>query len=656
MQIDNSPVYRPQEFQTRFLYPFMFQRGEVPAATNAFLSAQSTRFEGGQGLHLWEKIEPIEFYREELFDYSLDYLFSHRLDSGCTYLRFNPALANQWFQGVHVTLPRLGKLPEQCIKLKEPAFIELFLSNHGVGVLSVLLQPLLSEKESPKEVIVAFNYLLTHSHRYPPVEFHCPHLQEDEEKWSQLSQEDRDRIPPPPDATLPILQRIGRKGCSFALGELIEGDCLLRPCDIANLPRLLQQLNDKNNPVSRFLGENAHLQKCLEGVSPNSVISSREAKQFIDALNRVLRDRPPFYEPSRFAKVSISPDLKGIIEQRHRGEARLRIHRALFEAAFPDTCTGYKSDNLMTPLETHGLLRAQDRLAVYTTVRFDETVDLKDTRVREDVFPFLSTLAQIEEPGHAGAVSDLPCVTHAVQNRRHWASVSLLGAAHLCADQPDNHSFNSDRLPHLTQKYFIPFLLATLQRLTLQKLIDDANEVVRDPNQNTPEGIAKLREHFLNFSVDGFFTQISSRAAVHRYYQLCQEGLGVFQALEALQRAFGEIESRQTDARQIKIAEDLHRNALATQATQHSINEQLITVARVQVKLEVLEVLIFAIYGGELGHLLLPEHHSELKQYLFVLGGTLIGILLGLFILRPSWRHFLDHWGASPRREDSIKK
>jgi len=109
------------------------------------------------GLPLWQPAEPEEYYRHELLDHSMDYLFSHHLATGCAYLRLNDAVTNQCFpyQRLELVLPRLSGLPERILHLKAPVQIERFLSNCGVGVLSLLLMSELPHNAASSDTITA---------------------------------------------------------------------------------------------------------------------------------------------------------------------------------------------------------------------------------------------------------------------------------------------------------------------------------------------------------------------------------------------------------------------------------------------------------------------------------------------------------------------
>ena len=301
----------------------------------------------------------------------------------------------------------------------------------------------------------------------------------------------------------------------------------------------------------------------------------------------------------------------------------------------------------------------QDRLSVYTCVLFDESVDLNIQAARSSILPLLSKLGQVEEPEHAGPVEDEAVISNGILNRRHWAGVGILGAVNLCADQSDNHPFNTERMTRLKWKYFTPFLLALMQRLILHKLTDEANEVVLDPRRVTAQGIRALHEHFLNFLVNGCFEQITSREAVQQYYDICRHGLRIGPALSALQQAFADIDAR---AIQQSMHEQLSASAgsqssmeqLLTRSKemQESMDDHLQTVARVQTKLEFLEILILGAYGAEVGHLLTPAHaETNAKGLWYIIGWALGFIVTGVLIMQ-----LMDRKHKGSNKDKKIKR
>jgi hypothetical protein len=227
-------------------------------------------------------------------------------------------------------------------------------------------------------------------------------------------------------------------------------------------------------------------------------------------------------------------------------------------------------DELLAPLRADEALRfraVQPMLSVYTVALFGPEVDLGRADVRDRLAPFLSALVQIEEPGHAGA-SEV-AVAHALLNRRHWAAVGQLGAAHLIADQPpppgqEEHPYNRSRLPRVRDKYFIPYLMALLQRLVLHRSIETASTVLKAKGRRRGHDLARFRENLLRFAVDGHFNEVSTREVLHRYYGVAQQGLDAPTAWEEIRLAIAELHAWESEARQRRLVRKVSRNVRHT--------------------------------------------------------------------------------------------
>jgi hypothetical protein len=218
---------------------------------------------------------------------------------------------------------------------------------------------------------------------------------------------------------------------------------------------------------------------------------------------------------------------------------------------------------------------AQEQLSVYSSVQFGAEVDFEVPDVISILAVFLSKLAQVEEPGHAGSPRSIVGIPNCALNRKQWAAVGLLGAAHIVADQePPEHPFNSARMGRAFMKYFIPYLLASHQRLALQGIIHDADRKTFSGAGSKPSHRDELRQCLLEFALRGYFTQVSSRDVLHRYYHISQQGLDVRNVLEDTRRAVGDIEAKET----------------AKLMTEH-----LGAIRGVQEKVEVLEFAVIAI-------------------------------------------------------------
>lgn len=293
-------------------------------------------------------------------------------------------------------------------------------------------------------------------------------------------------------------------------------------------------------------------------------------------------------------------------------------------------------DELLHPLRTSDLelQQVQHQLSVYTTARFGDDVDFEQPNVCRSLGPFLSALAQIEEPTHAGAPAGTVGVTNVILNRRHWVGVGLMGAAHIVADQPPpEDKFNSARLPRITLKYFAPYLVAFLQRITLHRVNHEAGGIVLSPDKTTPLDVVGLRGYLLEFAVEGYFTEVSYREAIHRYYRLSQEGLNVRSALEDARRAIADIDAKNVIQRQMRLAEELGQNVKATINVQENMTSQLQIVAGIQMKVEWIEIFIIGFYFAELMHIFISlfekEYHLALwwSMLLVILSGTLAGVI-----------------------------
>jgi hypothetical protein len=281
-------------------------------------------------------------------------------------------------------------------------------------------------------------------------------------------------------------------------------------------------------------------------------------------------------------------------------------------------------DFLLNPLqEGCGLQRIQQQFSLYTVVRFDTAADFAKPSVRERLGPVLAGLAQIEEETHAGALpeQDLDIVNH-VLNTRHWAGVGFLGAAHLVADQEPYHPFNEQRVSTVRDKYFILYLLAFLQRLTCYRTLRLATAAVHasdamDADSGDKEeslSFHRLNATLLDFTVTGYFTEVSSREVLNRFYRMAQQGLGVGRARERVTQAI----------------QDHHANRLTD-----DVSRNVETVSHVQRKVEWLEVFFVSFYATDLTHLISDAFFSHDFAAVSLLFWLLFAGGLALWGLQP---------------------
>jgi hypothetical protein len=276
-------------------------------------------------------------------------------------------------------------------------------------------------------------------------------------------------------------------------------------------------------------------------------------------------------------------------------------------------------------------------LSVYTVVRLPET-DMADSGVRAQLAPLLSALAQIEERGNAGTDPSDLSVPALVVNRRHWAAVGVLGASHLVADQTDVKGdpaeFNEQRVRIVRDKYFISFLVTMLQRMTLNRAVEEAAGIFASAPEQRGERTARLRQDLLRFGVGGQFNQISSRHAHHRYYQLCREGLDVLPAWQDIRGVLAELDADRVAQEQT--SQQKHMADMAGEVAK-SVNE----IERLQSVVHTIEYLLGIVYGAHFFHMLLSENdsvqellhiHKEAHHH-YVTGTTLFGAIIGFLFV-----------------------
>ena len=511
MSTSPQPNFEIKELQTRFLYPFTLERKKrretqgkadetIAADAHRALTAMSLTTREGEPMPVWAKDAlPHPLYMEELLGHIVKFLFDEadKERPSYKYLRLHGPTANRWFNSLEVQLTERKKFH---LGLATNALIEIFLTDYGAGVLSIALCPDVSSLTL--EDAKLFNYKLSQLRKGTSATLHRPHPTEASNLSEERAEELRQRVPMP-DASEPLLKRLGKPGASFTLKELVD-ELLLNP----------------------------------------------------------------------LAALNITP--------------------------------------------------CQNQLSVYTVARFDSTVDFEKQDVRDVLASFLSGMAQVEEPDHAGSPAGTVGVRERVLNRCHWAGMGLLGAAHLISDQaPPNHSFNAQRMSRLILKYFMPHAVALLQRTTLNFISSDATKLVRGAQKDATKKLAELRQDLLRFAVEGYFTEVSTREVIQLYYRMTQKSLGVRNILDHVRRAVADIEARERSERSAERADET--------------KQTLEKMARIQEKVERIEVFIIFVYASELAHLVLEEfekeHHIWHPMLIAIIFGLVFTTLL-MFILK----------------------
>ena len=273
--------------------------------------------------------------------------------------------------------------------------------------------------------------------------------------------------------------------------------------------------------------------------------------------------------------------------------------------------------------------KVQDQFSIYSVVRFGRDVSFDSTEAIHELAAVLAGLSQIEERLHAGAPKGEIEVPNRILNVKHWAAVSFLGATHLIADQ--GVPYDGQRFQSVRDKYFVPYLTALLQRLATHRIRRDAQEmVVTGDSAVHARSLTDLRFEMLRFAACSNFTEVSSREAINRYYDISREGLRVAVSLVVAKEAIVDLDAANAAMRGQEMNENLGRNVETVRRMSVELEKSSKIVAAVQSKVEWLEVFFVSFYAAELAHLVGDSAWSLLW--------ALAGGLLALVFLRP-WRH-----------------
>jgi hypothetical protein len=547
-----SPLKRPKELQTRFLYPFTFHSRKVNEACEA-LGRLTFPTRKGETLTVWNSARPHALYEEDMSESVINFLFRNSDTFRCAYLRISDRVTNLWFNKTEIFWSNKTSCP---VRLVSSVSIELFLTWYGVGLLSVSLRP--AQEELDLNSVKEFNYKLSQLRPQTAALLRVRHPAENSRFWSQLPDEQKKHIPASPDPTEQLVLRLGKGGGTFLLSELIE-------------------------------------------------------------------------------------------------------------------------EQLLHPLKELGLQGIQNQLAVYTVVRFGEDVDFGVQETCDCLAPFLAGLSQIEEPTHAGHPASAPAVNHVILNSRHWAGIGLLAASHLVADQAlPELAFNEARVPRVFLKYFVPYLVAFLQRAILQGFLNEASELDLSSTPDETKSSVALWRQLLDFSNNGYFTSISLREPIQRYFDKCQESFKIREARDNALQLFEDIMARQREhearlrsevanvraerqlrlietmsenvqatklltEQQVQLAQALSNNASATNRLQTEMASHLDTLAGIQMKVEWIEIFVVGFYTAELAHLIISlfEKHYEFELWwstALVLGAGFLAGFITWLMLRPGHR------------------
>jgi len=259
----------------------------------------------------------------------------------------------------------------------------------------------------------------------------------------------------------------------------------------------------------------------------------------------------------------------------------------------------------------------QEQFSIYSVVQFEESEFSEATHT--DVFPLLVSMSHVEEPHHVGSL-DIP---HIRLNSHHWSGVGTLGAVHFVADQAEDIAFNQQRIPTVFNKYFLPYLAALLQRLILQHILKQAQQnSKREQNAATSAtNLQQLHSEMLNFMLNNYLSEVSSREVINQYYELAKRGLRVEQSFEVLRRALHDADFK----------EDMTFQCQSTNKNQEHLNE----LVAMQHKIEWLEVFFASYYAGALAHYVSAGWFEHPFPNVSTLIWAFFGGGIALWLLKP---------------------
>ena len=239
-------------------------------------------------------------------------------------------------------------------------------------------------------------------------------------------------------------------------------------------------------------------------------------------------------------------------------------------------------------------------IPVCSVTRFGAAADFADPEVAASLRPFLAALAHVEEWAHPGSLA----IAERVLNPRHWAAAGSLGAVHLVADQDPPHPFDEQRAPTVLNKYGA----------------GPAHQGAGQPNR-----LRSLNAQSLAFTVNGCFTEISSRESINQYYELVQAGLRVQDSFGTVQRALRDAEGMDNDRFQGNALDELRVLAGDLKRLLDEAGHNARLVAHVQSKVEWLEVFFVSYYFTALMYYV---SHGDVFKHKFTMWSLILAPLV----------------------------
>jgi hypothetical protein len=330
----------------------------------------------------------------------------------------------------------------------------------------------------------------------------------------------------------------------------------------------------------------------------------------------------PADDAERLAQVPAEQRAKLEAEERPAREAAL--HKRLGKRGGQFTLHEL-ADALLGPLGGLGLQLREGSFHAYTVARFAAGTSLAPDSALADA---LLGVAQVEEAAHAGGGREP--VQVALLNSCHLAGVASQGAAHFVADQ-SGVAFNDERQGRVRDKYFVPFLVATLQRAALRRLGTFIHATLAD-EMRSADSVRQLRLDLLELAAGGMASEVSTRGAVESYSARCRAALAVTETFEQTERAIAGIEQVLTSQK----LEDL----LGKQEKIAARSEKSLEAAHsLHAAVAWLEIFIVTAYTAEVLHILWAayEHGGDhpIQHVLVYVAAMVIAGGIAAWVLKP---------------------
>ncbi len=127
---------------------------------------------------------------------------------------------------------------------------------------------------------------------------------------------------------------------------------------------------------------------------------------------------------------------------------------------------------------------------------------------------------------------------------RHHFTFAVEGAAFLAWNSPSNPFFEEDLPSHLKDQYFLLYLIALQERLSLFQISRHVSDRWLDAAcRERAAAFDQIQQMFLEFTARGYFAQATQRSHHQRFYQRCMRVLEVPELFSEVDGEIGEMAS-----------------------------------------------------------------------------------------------------------------